>query len=150
MNQPLSPQTNSQCKRFTSTLISMLGTLPPERKSDWRNHIGALAHAYNCTQNSATGFSQYYLMYRSQPHLPVDVTLGLAPYTATSPTTLKFVQKLRECVQWAHNKAKSFLAKEAQCHKINYDDCSRAAALEVGDTVLVHVTAFKGHHKIQD
>ena len=24
------------------------------------------------------------------------------------------------------------------------------AALEVGDTVLVHVTAFKGHHKMQD
>ena len=23
-------------------------------------------------------------------------------------------------------------------------------ALEVGDTVLVHVTAFKGHHKMQD
>ena len=26
----------------------------------------------------------------------------------------------------------------------------RAAALEVGDTVLVHVTTFKGHHKRQD
>ena len=26
----------------------------------------------------------------------------------------------------------------------NYDKHRRAAALEVGDTVLVHVTAFKG------
>ena len=26
----------------------------------------------------------------------------------------------------------------------------RAAALEVSDMVLVHVTAFKGHHKMQD
>ena len=26
----------------------------------------------------------------------------------------------------------------------------RAAALEVGDTVLVHVTAFRGQHKMQD
>ena len=26
----------------------------------------------------------------------------------------------------------------------------KTAALEVRDTVLVHVTAFKGHHKIQD
>ena len=32
----------------------------------------------------------------------------------------------------------------------NYDRKSKAAALEVGDTVLVHVTAFKGHHKMQD
>ena len=27
---------------------------------------------------------------------------------------------------------------------------SRAAALEVGDVVLFHVTTFKGHHKIQE
>ena len=42
------------------------------------------------------------------------------------------------------------LSKEAQRHKCNYNRKSRAAALEVGDTVLVHVTAFKGHHKMQD
>ena len=55
-----------------------------------------------------------------------------------------------EHVQWAHKKAESFQAKEAQHHKLNYDMCSRTAALEVRDMVLVHVTAFKGCHKIQD
>ena len=49
-----------------------------------------------------------------------------------------------------HKKAKIFQAKEAQCHKQNYDKRSKAVALEVGDTVLVHVTAFKGCHKILD
>ena len=58
--------------------------------------------------------------------------------------------KLRECVKLAHKKAKSIQAKEAQHHKLNYDKHSRAAALETGDMVLVCVTAFKGHHKIQD
>ena len=57
---------------------------------------------------------------------------------------------MRECVKWVNNKAETFQAKEAQCHKQNYDKRSKAAALEVGDTVLVHVTAFKGHHEIQD
>ena len=60
------------------------------------------------------------------------------------------MQKLREHVQWAHKKAELFLTKEAWHHKLNYDKHSRAVALEVGDMVLVHVTAFKGHHKIQD
>ena len=96
------------------------------------------------------GFSPYYLMFGRQPHLPVDVALGLAPCTITEPNTSKFIQKLRECTKWAHEKAGAFQAKEAQHHKHNYDKRSRAAALEVSDMVLVHVTAFKGHHKMQD
>ena len=79
-------------------------------------------------------------MFGRQPCLPVDVALGLAPPTITELNTTKFVQKLREQTKWAHEKAEAFQAKEAQRHKWNYDKKSRAAALEVGDTVLVHVT----------
>ena len=53
-------------------------------------------------------------------------------------------------MKWAHKKSETFQAKEAQHHKQNYDKRSKAAALDVRDTVLVCVTAFKGHHKIQD
>ena len=70
-------------------------------------------------------------MYGRQPHHPVDVTLGLV-----LPNLCK--------------KAKLFQAKEAWHHKLNYNKHSRAQALEVGDMVLVYVTAFKGHHKMQD
>ena len=59
-------------------------------------------------------------------------------------------QKIREHTRWAEKKAEAFQVKEAQRHKCNYDKRSRAAALEVEDMVLVHVTTFKGHHKIQD
>ena len=60
---PYHLQTNGQCERFTSILINMLGTLPKEKNSEWKNHIGTLVHTYNGTQNSATGFSPYYFMY---------------------------------------------------------------------------------------
>ena len=46
-------------------------------------------------------------------------------------------------------KLKPFRQKKLN-DKRNYDKRGKAAALEVGDMVLVHVTAFKGHHKIQD
>ena len=147
---PYHLQTNGQCERFNSTLINMLGTLPKEKKSEWKNHIGTLVHAYNYTQNSATGFSPYYLMFSRQPCLPVDVALGLAPRTITEPSTTKFVQKLREQNNGAHEKAEAFQAKEAKRHKHNYNKKGKAAALEVGDTVLVHVTTFKGRQKMQD
>ena len=131
------PQTNGQCERYNSTLINMLGTLPKEKKSEWKNHIGTLVHAYNCTQNSATGFNPYFLMVRRQPCLPVDVALVLVPQTIMEPNTSKFVQKISECTRWAQKKAEAFQAKEAQRHKCNYDKRGRAVALEDGDTVLV-------------
>ena len=96
------------------------------------------------------GFSLYYLMFGRQPHLLVDVALCLAPCTIIESNTTKFIQKLREWNKWAHEKAEAFQAKEAKRHKCNYDKKGRATALEVGDTVLVHVTAFKGQHKMQD
>ena len=53
-------------------------------------------------------------MFGRQPHLLVDVALGLAPHTITEPNTTKFVQKLRERNKWAHEKAEAFQAKEAE------------------------------------
>ena len=144
---PYHLQTNSQCERFNSTLINMLGTSPRE-KSEWKNHIGMLVHAYNFTQNSATGFSPSYLMYGRQPHLPVDVTLGLAPHTITEPNTSNLVQKMRECAKWLKGKLRPF--RQKRCRDTNEIMMrGRAAALEVGDMVLVCVTAFWGLHKIQ-
>ena len=46
---PYHLQTNGQCEKFNSTLINMLGTLPTKKKSEWKNYIEMLVHAYNCT-----------------------------------------------------------------------------------------------------
>ena len=54
---PYHPQTNGQCEHFNITLLNMQGTLTPEQKKDWKSHVPALAHAYNWTRNSVTGFS---------------------------------------------------------------------------------------------
>ena len=56
-----------------------LGPYPRKRSQRVeKSHWSMLVHAYNCTQNSATGFSPYFLMFGRQPHLPIDVTLGFA------------------------------------------------------------------------
>ena len=67
----------------------------------------------------------------------------------TTPTSTKCVQKLTDHIRWAHKKADLFQQKEAWCHKWNYDKCSKAVSLRIGDMALVCVTAFKGRHKIQ-
>ena len=36
---PYRLQTNGQCKSFNSMLINMIGTLPPEAKKQWQDHV---------------------------------------------------------------------------------------------------------------
>ena len=60
------------------------------------------------------------------------------------PTSTTYIQKLRELIRWTHKKGNLFQQKEAWCHKQDYDKCSRAVAVRIGGTVLVHVTTFKG------
>ena len=127
----------------------MLGTLPPECKSNWKGSIGVLVHTYNCCQNFVMGFSPYYFMHGRQPYLPIDVTLRLTLRLITTPTSTKYVQKLRERIKWNYRKADLFQQKEAWCHKHNYDKWSKAVSLRMGDMVLVCFTAFMGWHKIQ-
>ena len=74
---PYHPQTNGQCECFNSTLLNMLGTITPEQKKDWKNHVSAKVHAYNCTRNAATRFSPYYLLIGRDPRLPLDVEFTL-------------------------------------------------------------------------
>ena len=89
-------------------------------------------------------------MYGKQPQLPIDVTLGLTPKFVGTPTSIKYIQKLKECIRWAHKKANLFQQKEVQHHKQNCDKHNKTVALRAGGMVLVHITTFKGPYKIQN
>lgn len=70
------PQGDPQPERFNRTLLSMLGTLDPAKKSQWSQHNGSLVHAYSCTQNEASHYSPYFLVFGREACLPVDVCFG--------------------------------------------------------------------------
>ena len=130
---PYHPQTNGQCEHFNSTLLNMLGALTPEQKKDWKSHVPALVHAYNCTRNVATGFSPYYLLLSREPRLPVDVEFGLQRGSQKGPLgESSYVSQLRRRLVFAHNKAKQMAKRQQARHKGLYDQRCRSAELEVG------------------
>ena len=140
---PYHPQTNGQCKRFNGTLLNMLGTLTPEQKKDWKSHVPALVHAYNCTRNAATGFSPYFLLFGKEPRLPVDVEFGLQRGGQRgSPGESSYISQLRRRLNFVHRKARHMAQRQQARHRGLYDLKCRGA-VSVGDLVLVKQTAWK-------
>ena len=129
----------------------MQGTLTPEQKKDWKSHVPALVHAYNCTRNAATGFSPYFLLFRREPRLPVDVAFRLQRGGQRgSPGESNYISQLKKRLQFAYRKAKHMAQQQQARHSGLYNLRCRGATLSVGDLVLVKQTAWKGRHKIQD
>ena len=118
---PYHPETNGSCERFNSTLISMLGTLSKEEKLRWSKWVPAMTHAYNCTKCQVTGFSPYFLMFRHQPLLPIDIEYGvMAPYISAKDHR-SFMKRLQKRLRWAYKIASDTMSKEAMHHKAYYD-----------------------------
>ena len=59
---PYHPQTKRQPERFNRMLMTMLGTLPEDKKINWQDWVSTLCHAYNCTVTKVKGYSPYFLM----------------------------------------------------------------------------------------
>ena len=141
---------NGLVERFNKTLLNMLGTLEPSKKTDWKAAVAPLVHAYNCTRHDSTSISPNELMFGRKPRLAIDATLGLVGTNPQESNYSDYMEKLRErldkAYQIANEAAKSSQAKQ----KLYYDKKQRGAVVRTDDRVLVKIVAFDGKHKISD
>ena len=148
---PYHPMTNGQCERFNKTLLDMLGTLPLDKKVDWKSHLNAMTFAYNSTKNATTGCSPYYLMFGRHPRLPIDVAFGLhRKGDQVDFSRSKYINRLKKRLAFAFEKALQSEAKEQSRHKKLFDLKTKELKLLPGDLVLVRIMAHKSKHKIQN
>ena len=116
----------------------MLGTLDPDKKVDWKIHIGSLVHVCNCTKHDSTGFSPYYLMFGHHPCKIVDLALGTKS-GETHITPDRYISnlhtQLRKAYELAEVNSRSTQAEQKQL----YDRCIRGAFLEIGDRDLIQM-----------
>ena len=147
---PYHLQSNGQNERFNATLLSMLGTLPPEGKATWTDKVGILVHAYNSTKSAITGFSPHYLMFGREPKLPLDVTFGFPNPDMEAVIHERYVKQLQSRLKWSYGVAQHRNQKEAARQKKYYDLKVQCAPLKVGDGVVLKQKSFRHKCKIQD
>ena len=143
------PMGNGMCERFNRTLLNILGTLNPEQKKDWKNHVAPLVHAYNCTKHESTGYSPFYLMFGREPRLPIDLAFGVNTNKQHHSLT-SYAEGLRKRLQESYEIATETTKKSQGRQKGGYDLKVRGAVIEPGDRVLVKILAFDGKHKLAD
>lgn len=146
---PYHPMGNGMTERFNRTLLGMLGTLDPDKKTDWKAHVSSLVHAYNCTRHEATGQSPHFLMFGREPKLPVDIAFGLTTEKELKSQS-KYIHDLKERLVRAYKLATEAAERARTKQKEHYDLKSRGAKVEPGDRVLVKKVAFDGKHKLAD
>ena len=140
---PYHPETNGQCERMNQTIIAMLRTLEESQKSRWKDSLSHLAHAYNCTRNSSTGFSPYYLLFGREPRLPIDLILqtNLPPKNISHNQYLKNMQaSMKEAYKIASEKSEQRKASD----RIRHNSNAITHRLEIGDRVLIRNMGEKG------
>ena len=143
------PMGNGMTERFNRTLLSMLGTLEPEKKNHWHKYVAPLVHACNCTRHGSTGYSPYYLMFGQEPRLPIDLVFGL-DRNPESKNQTSYVTDLKQRLQEAYKAATKASGDAQHRQKCLYDLKIRGATLQPGDRVLVRILAFEGKHKLSN
>ena len=135
---PYHPQGNGQCERLNRTLLAMLRTLTEEQKANWKESLPKIVHAYNCTPNTATGFSPFFLLYGRSPRLPADDAFGLNPNAGEDTTDYhQFVRNWKAQMEEAYSIAARHAARSTQRGKMYHDRKSYSSVLQPGDRVLV-------------
>lgn len=145
----LEPHHITQCERFNRTLMSMLGTLNPDGKQDWKSFIKPIEKAYNCTKQDSTSFSPYYLMFRREPNLPIDIILDNNTQVDDTSKS-KYIESLKDRLKFSYNLALKNIQDAQARQKRNYDVKIKSSVLKPDDLVLVKIVAFDGRHKLTD
>ena len=91
---PYHPQTNGAIERVHQTLRKMIAKMDPDKRAKWPSHLGPILIAYNATRSLITGYLPYFLMFRHQPILPVDLLFPTIRWDENSQTTDEYVTSL--------------------------------------------------------
>jgi transposase InsO family protein len=148
---PYHPQGNGVTERFNRTLLGMLGTLENDKKSNWKEFLAPLTHAYNCSRNDSTGYSPYFLLYGRESRMPIDIALGVHPEDNGGQVPLtSYVSELKQRLTHAYEIVNKHIIDKGNKNKRLYDRKAKDSVFQQGDLVLMRNVNLTGKIKIAD
>ena len=96
--------------------------------------------AYNTSIHPSTGFSPFFLMFRRQTKLPVDLVYGYTP-TESQPQH-EYARQLEKILQGAFQVARENMGTATERMKEVYNQRVHGKQYEPGDLVWLHYPCF--------
>ena len=119
---------------------------PTRKKSNWKDALNKMTHAYNSTRNLATRYSPFFLMFGRKPKLPIDSMFDQAPDKL--PGNTPYVNKWYAEMRQAHHIASEISAKSRLSGKKQYDKRMHHISLETSDRILIRNLTPRQAHKL--
>lgn len=134
LTTPYRPQSN-QVERFHRTLANYLKTFIQNEQDRWCEYIDFATFAYNNSQNIATGFSPFELVFGRNSKLPSEITKRSFPIYNYE----NYASELRHKLKISHDIARDNLIKAKEKNKKYYDQHRYKSNLDlkINDLVLV-------------
>jgi len=132
------PQHDGQTERANQTLEIALRAFVAGERKNWSKWLSLLAHAYNSTPQSSTGYAPHFLLFgytpRSELSLLDPMGRGICRDEANNASAISFLQELD-----VHRaRARDALAKAQASQAKAYDRGCQTEEFEVGDEVPVN------------
>ncbi|XP_044211122.1 uncharacterized protein LOC122984617 [Thunnus albacares] len=136
-------QQSNPAERFNRMLLSMLHKLEETQKSNWKDYLNKVVHAYNSTVHESTGFSPFFLLFGMEPTLPIDL---MFPNEEEKNRTSQvgYAEKWQKSMQEAYDIAGKNMSKSAKRGQRHYNQRVWSSVLEPGDHVLIRNLSERG------
>ena len=141
------PEGNGGCERFNRTLHGMLTTLGSEQRQQWPRYLASLTAIYNSTPHPVTGFSPHYLIFGTEPNLPLD-RFSLSK-TKPMDSAYQWIRQLKEVQSTAWEAAKKHAEEYRRGNRKRRQGLVVSETLKVGQRVLLRNHGALGRCKIK-
>ena len=135
---PYKPSTDGLQERFNRVICDTLSHFVDNYQSDWDVFLPSISFAYRSTPaDNVTGYSPFFLLYGSEPTMPLDISL--LPSEEIVVSGKQYVTSLVKHLETVWNIKSQLELKYKSAMKSQYDKKLSNVKFQVGDKVWLYI-----------